>query len=316
METLRLHSDDLVLLDRIVAAGTLAGAARALELAPPAVTKRLAALESRLGVRLVERSTRRLRLTAAGELAVSTGRELLAGLTRLEQQLTEGAGRLQGRIRLVSTYGFGRVWLAPLLARFQQQHPDLELTLQLTDQLPDLATVGAAGFDAAVWLFGPRHGALVARRLAPNRRLVVAAPAYLKQHGVPQTPAELSRHRCLVVRENDMLPTHWRLDALKRGRAAQTVRVSGPLASNFGEVVRDWCLAGHGLMLRSTWDVQPLIQAGRLVQVLPDWAMLDAISFLTPPRDPLRPTPLRVRQLRDYLAGALAQADWSHPPSG
>ncbi|MCP5284682.1 MAG: LysR family transcriptional regulator [Burkholderiaceae bacterium] len=316
METLKLHSDDLVLLDRIVAAGTLAGAARMLELAPPAVTKRLAGLEARLGVRLVERSTRRLKLTAEGELAVAAGRELLAGLARLEERLTEGAGRLQGRIRLASTYGFGRVWVAPLLAHFQQQHPDLEITLQLADRLPDLATAGPAAFDAAVWLFGPRQPALVSRRLVPNRRLVVGAPAYLAHHGVPDTPADLPHHRCLVVRENDMLPTHWRLDALKRGRAAQTVRVSGPLASNFGEVVRDWCLAGHGLMLRSAWDVEPLIAAGRLVQVLPDWAMLDAIRFLTPPRDPLRPTPLRVRQLRDYLASALAQADWSHPPAG
>lgn len=316
METSKLHSDDFVLLDRIVAAGTLAGAARALELAPPAVTKRLAALESRLGVRLVERSTRRLRLTAEGEVAVAGGRELLAAMARLEQRLTDGAGATPGRIRLASTYGFGRVWIGPLLAAFQDAHPELEITLQLSDRLPDLAAGGPQAFDAAVWLFGPRHAQLVSRRLAPNRRLVVGAPAYLARHGVPQVPADLARHRCLVVRENDALPTQWRLDALRRGRAAQTVRVAGPLASNFGEVVRDWALAGHGLMLRSEWDVQPLIASGRLVHVLPEWAMLDAIRFLTPPRDPLRPTPLRVRQLRDYLAAALAQADWAHPPGG
>jgi LysR family transcriptional regulator, transcriptional activator for dmlA len=311
-----LHSDDLVLLDRIATAGSLAGAARSLELAPPAVSKRLAALEARLGLRLVQRSTRQLRLTADGELAVSEGRLLLQGLDRLSEVLAERAGQVQGGVRLASTFGFGRAVLAPLLARFQDLHPTVQVTLLLSEQLPELGSPGARRIDAAVWLFPLRQEQLVTRKLAANRRLLVAAPGYLARAGRPEQPADLARHECLVVRENDGPPAVWHLQSSRRSRTAHTVRVQGRLSSNFGEVVRDWCLAGRGVMLRSEWEVRPLVAAGRLVQLLPEWSQADAdVRFVTPPRDALSPTPLRVRQLRDFLAAALARVDWSRPQS-
>jgi DNA-binding transcriptional LysR family regulator len=158
---------------------------------------------------------------------------------------------------------------------------------------------------------------MVTRRLATNRRVVVASPAYLEQHGAPQSPADLSRHSCLVVRENDDRPALWRLQALARPqRDIQTVRVAGPLSSNSGEVVRDWALAGRGLMLRSLWDVHEHLQGGRLVHVLPEYAMLDAdVQFLMPARPAGTSVPKRVRALQEHLSRALAQPPWLNVPT-
>src|SRR5690606_21428448 len=157
-----------------------------------------------------------------------------------------------GPIRLAATFGSGRRWLGPVLAAFQAQHPAVTVQLQLTERLPDLAT---EGLDGAVWLWSApdqRAGEWVSRRLAPNRRVLVAAPAYLAVHGAPQALDDLAMHHCLVVRENtDASPQrgdHWTLQ--REGDAAlHRMAIAGPLSSNSGELVRDWCLAGHGIML-------------------------------------------------------------------
>ncbi len=306
---------ELELLCTIDREGSLAGAARALELTPPQVSKRLQALEARLGLRLLQRTTRRLRFTPEGERFVAGAQPLLEGFAALEQALAEHRDEPSGRLRIASSFGFGRQCLAPLLADFQRSHPGIEIHLQLVDQLPDLA---AGGTDAAVWLWQPTGAALRSLRLAPNRRVVVGAPAYLREAGLPQTPADLARHRCLVVHEHAGVPAQWRLQPLpaagRRPRAedAVSVRVAGPLASNHGEVVRAWALAGHGLMLRSLWDVHEHLRRGELQAVLPGWAMLDAdVHWVLPPRDPLLPAPRRLRLLQDFLVAAFAAVPWA-----
>ena len=203
--------------------------------------------------------------------------------------------------------------MAPLVAQFSAQHPHITVQLHLSEHLPDLA---AGGFDAAVWLWTPRDTSMVSRRLAVNRRIVVAAPGYLERHGAPQTPAELSRHACLVVRENDDRPALWRLQALARPhRDVQTIRVGGVLSSNSGEVVREWALGGHGLMLRSLWDVHGHLASGKLVHVLPEYAMLDAdVQFLTPARAAGKDVPKRLRALQDHLSRALTEPPWLSAP--
>jgi DNA-binding transcriptional LysR family regulator len=308
---------DLQLLMHIAESGSLAGAARALDLAPPAVTKRLAALEARLSLRLVQRNTRHVSLTAAGTLACTQGGPLLAAWAALESSLREestgrsAAAALAGRIRLASSSGFGRLCLAPLLQRFSKRHPQVQIEMHLLDHLPEMRPAIGPQFDAAVWLWRPRKEALVARRLASNRRVVVASKAYLARAGWPQTPADLASHDCLVVHEGEGPHGLWRLQALQDART-QSVRVRGPLACNLGEVARDWALAGAGLALRSWWDVQALVQTGRLVHVLPGWAAGDAdVHFVTPPRDPLRPVPERTQALSDFLALELARAPWA-----
>ncbi len=316
MNPAALSRADLELLLHIADGGSLAAAARRLDRAPPGVSKALAALESRLGTRLLHRTTRRLQFTAEGEAVLAQARDIVAGFERLDEALDSAIhgqrDTARGRLRVLSSPGFGRLWLAPVLAALQTRHPGLAIDLQLADHLPDLA---AGRFDAAVWLWTPTRGSWLTQRLARNRRVVVAAPRYLQHHGTPATPADLAQHHCLVVRENDEPALVWRLVPVARPRAEPVaVRVGGPLASNHGEVVRDWALAGHGLMLRSLWDVAAPLARGELVHVLPAWAMLDAdVHLVLPPRPPGLALPRRVQLLKDELAQAFAGEPWLRP---
>ena len=294
---------DLELVLAIRTQGSLAAAADSLGVAAPAVSKRLAALEATLGARLFQRTTRRVSPTAEGDAVCAHAVTLLQGFEALETELGERQSQPSGTIRLACTFGFGRLWLAPALADFQARHPRVSIQLQLTESLPDLL---AQGFDAAVWLWSvqqPRAAQWVTRRLARNQRVLVAAPAYLKAHGAPAHPEALGQHSCLVVRENGSESgqrfDNWQL-VKDRERKPTQVRVQGPLASNSGEVVRDWCLANRGIMLRSLWDIAPLLSSGQLVRVLPEWAMPDAdVHWLAPYRPQ---APRRMRLLLDFLA--------------
>lgn len=291
--------------------GSLSAAAAALGLAPPAVTKRLAALEARLGTRLFSRTTRRVSPTAEGEALCERATGLLQGFQELEAELQERQTQPAGLIRLAATFGFGRLWLAPALAVFQARYPRLSVQLQLTEQLPEL---GAQGFDGAVWLWsvqGRPASQWVSRRLARNQRVLVAAPAYLREHGMPGDPQALQEHACLITRENGNAPGQrfdvWQLNR-GRERTPVRVRVQGPLSSNSGEAVRDWCLAGRGIMLRSLWDIAPQLASGQLVRVLPDHAMADAdIHWLAPYRPQV---PRRIRLLIDFLAEQFRGEPW------
>lgn len=308
-----IERSDLELVLAIRDQGSLAAAALSLSVAAPAVTKRLAALEARLGQRLFQRTTRRISLTAEGEAVCASAGALLDGFNTLEAQLQERRKVPTGRIRLASTFGFGRLWLGPALARFQERYPQVHIQLQLTEQLPDL---GADGFDGAVWLWsvsGAQAAQWVSRRLARNQRVLVATPGYLKEHGAPQEVLALQQHACLVVRENSNAAGHlfdvWQL---KKQSATQVVRVSGPLTSNSGELVRDWCLDGRGIMLRSLWDIAPQLLNGQLVRVLPDWSMPEAdIQWLAPHRSD---APRRIRLLIDFLVAEFAGEPWKAKP--
>ncbi len=301
---------DLELVLAIRDQGSLASAAASLGLAAPAVTKRLASLESRLGVRLFQRTTRRVSATGEGDAICERAEQLLRGFMDLEAELQERQTEPAGAIRLVSTFGFGRLWLAPALAVFQQRHPRVSVQLQLTEQLPEL---GAQGFDGSVWLWsvqGRPATQWVSRRLARNQRVLAASPTYLREHAAPLELQDLTRHACLVVRENGAPGQRfdaWQLQK-ERDRTASRVLVSGPLSSNSGEVVRDWCLAGRGIMLRSLWDIAPELASGRLVRVLPAWSMVDAdIHWLAPFRPQV---PRRIRLLVDFLAEQFRSEPW------
>jgi len=311
-----LDRPDLELVQAIRQHGTLAAAARALGLAAPAATKRLAAIEARLGLRLFQRTTRRVSPTAEGEAVCERATELLRGFEALESELRERRAEPSGPIRLAATFGFGRHWVGPALASFQQRHPGISVQLQLTEQLPDLAV---EGFDGAIWLWNApaqRASEWVSRQLAQNQRVLVAAPVYLQAHGAPRTPQDLAQHACLVVRENGgpHLPRfdHWRLHP-SDDTTPLHVQVGGPLSSNSGELVRDWCLAGHGIALRSLWDIAPQLSSGELVRVLPGWSMPDAdIHWLAPYRAQV---PRRIRLLVDHLAAGFKAEPWKLRPA-
>lgn len=306
-----MERSDLELVLAVRDHGSLAAAAQSLDVAPPVVTKRLAALEARLGQRLFQRTTRRVSPTAEGETVCERAILLLQGFQALEAELQERKAEPTGLIRLAATFGFGRLWLGPALAEFQERYPRVEIQLELTEHLPDLAL---EGYDGAIWLWsiqGRQAAQWVSRRLARNQRIMVASPRYIKQHGSPASLEALQDHACLIVRENGNAPGQrfdvWPLHR-EREKAAVRVRVQGPLASNSGELVRDWCMEGRGIMLRSLWDIAPHIASGRLVRVLPAYSMPDAdIHWLAPYRTD---QPRRIRLLIDHLVAQFQEAPW------
>jgi len=317
MNPLSLDRGDLELVLAIRDQGSLAGASATLDVVPSVVTKRLGALEARLGQRLFERTTRRLSVTAEGEAVCLHAKALLEGFAALESELGERQNELVGTIRLAATFGFGRRWLGPALAAFQARHPGLQIELLLTERLPDL---GAEGYDGALWLWAVqqrRAADWVTRRIARNQRVLAASPAYIERRGMPASADALAAHDCLVARENGE-PTQrqsslWTLRHARDGTTAR-VRVQGPLASNSGEMVRDWCLSGHGIMLRSLWDIAPQLASGELVRVLPHYVMPDAdIHWIAPWRPK---TPRRVRLLLDHLAEQFRGEPWRPGKAG
>ena len=311
MNHLAMDRGDLELVLAIRDQGSLAGASATLEVVPSVVTKRLGSLEARLGQRLFERTTRRLSVTAEGEAVCLHARTLLEGFAALESELGERQNELVGTIRLAATFGFGRRWLGPALATFQARHPALQVELLLTERLPDL---GAEGYDGALWLWAVqqrREADWVTRRIARNQRVLAASPAYIERRGMPASVEALGMHDCLVARENgEVNQRQFALWTLRHARDGSTARVraQGPLTSNSGEMVRDWCLAGHGIMLRSLWDIAPQLASGELVRVLPHYAMPDAdIHWIAPWRPK---TPRRVRLLLDHLADQFRGEPW------
>jgi LysR family transcriptional activator of dmlA len=305
--TALLDRADLELLLAIRRHGTLAAAATAADVVPSVITKRLAALETRLGLKLFHRTTRRVAPTPEGEALCERAQELLRQFTQMELDLRERHGQAAGTIRIAATFGFGRQWVGPALAAFQALHPQVQVDLQLTERLPDLAV---EGFDGAVWLWsvhGQRASAWTGRRLARNQRVLAASPAYVKHHDAPTRPEDLAQHECLVVREHDERYDLWRLQR-ERDRSEARVRVHGALSSNSGELVREWCLAGRGIMLRSLWDIAPLLASGQLIRVLPAYAMVDAdIHWLAPHQAQV---PRRIRLLVDFLAERFRDEPW------
>jgi len=302
-----LDRADLELLLAVRAHPSLAATAAEAGVVPSVITKKLASLEARLGFKLFQRTTRRVIATAEGEALCGRAAELLQAFSQLEADLQERRSEPSGLIRIAATFGFGRQWLGPALAEFQARHPLLQVQLQLTEQLPNLAV---EGYDGAVWLWsvqGRRASEWVSRRLARNQRVLVAAPEYLRRHGTPQRPEDLAQHDCLVVREHEQRFDTWALRK-ERQKAEIRVRVTGPLSSNSGELVRDWCLGGRGIILRSLWDIAPRLAAGELIRVLPGYAMPDAdIHWLAPHR---AQTPKRVRLLIDFLAERFRNEPW------
>ncbi|MGO3701199.1 MULTISPECIES: LysR family transcriptional regulator [Halomonas] len=261
--------DDLAFFQQLARAGSLTGTARELGLSLSAVSKRLKQLEARLGVELAARTTRRLTLTAEGERYLSRGALILDELGELENSLNDTHKHgLSGRLRVNATFGFGRQHIAPLLSTFCAMHPAVEGWLELTNFPLNLSD---HGFDVGIRIGEPPDSRLIARPILPNRRVLCAAPGYIARMAPLNAPGDLVRQACLVIRENDTDFPLWRFERCNDPGCVQSVKVSGRLASNDGEVITRLALDGHGIMMRSWWDVNEHLASGALVPLLPEW---------------------------------------------
>lgn len=286
---------DVALFARVCATRNLSAAGREFGLSPAASSARIAQLEKQLGARLLHRTTRQVALTQDGETFLERALALLDAAEQAAMSVGGAARAPQGLLRVAASVSFARLHLMPALPEFLDRYPGIRLDLRLSDRMIDLA---AHGIDVAVRTGELRDSSLVARRLAPNRMVLVAAPSYLAARGVPQHPGELARHECLALEGKN--PWHFR-DGEGGGKLV-AVRVSGRVQSDNGEALRDAAVAGLGISLHSTWAVYQQLARGELVQVLPAWPVAGeaVVSAQYLNRNFLPP---KTQVFIDYLAG-------------
>ncbi|MFP6560641.1 LysR family transcriptional regulator [Paraburkholderia sp. B3] len=286
-------SADIRFLLAIQQNGSLIATARKLGLTPSAVTQRLQQLEKKLGARLIDRTARKLIFTEEGALLCQRGSELIQQFDTLLEDLRIRQGGLVGTLKVNAPLGFGRRYLAPVIADFQQANPDVDVALTLSDQP---LTEAADRFDVVVHIGELRASNLVGHAIAPNARWVCASAAFLKRFGNPDAPDDLARLLCIVLRENNEDVSLWHFS---KGKTSRSVRVASKLSCNDGDVIRRWACEGRGIILRSEWDVADDIRQGRLVRLLPAWKAPDAnVTALTHNRSGL---PRRTRDFMQYL---------------
>lgn len=285
---------DLALFLRVLDLGSITAAAHSLDLSVAVASQRLKRLEKELGVRLLHRTTRRLHPTPEGAALAEQGRVLVEELETLGAGLREAAQEIAGTLRMTMSASFGRQYVSPRLPAFLARHPKLRLSIHLSDNVVDLVS---EGFDLAIRIGALDDSRLVARRIAPNRRVVCASPDYLRRRGRPRQPEDLAHHDCLLLFGSGGRQDVWRLGTPTGGEVA--VRVQGRFESNFGEVLRDASLAGEGIVIHSLWHVADDLRAGRLEVLLPDYPLATtAVSAVMPQR---RLVPPRVRAFTAFL---------------
>lgn len=284
-------------------AGSLSGAARELGITTSAVSKRLSVIEARVGVPLVNRTTRRMSLTPEGEVLLEHARRILSEIADLDQLLTTSKAVPKGQLRVNATLGFGRLHIAPAISKYVLRYPEVDVQLQLSVDPPVLTD---DQFDVCIRFGAPSDTRVIAKRLASNRRLLCASPKYLATFGEPKSPAELRRHNCICIRQGDEAYGLWRLFTGRESeRDAAAVKVRGNLTTNDGEIAVNWALDGHGILMRAEWDVERYLASGRLVQVLPGFRTPDAnIYAIYPQRHQLS---ARIRTFVEFLAQTFEQ---------
>ena len=277
----------------VAARGSLTAAANAEGVAPAVIGRRIDALEERLGVKLLVRTTRKITLTHEGSAFLEDCQRLLADLANAEASVSAGGVKASGYLRVTAPAGFGRRHVAPLVPRFIEQHPDVNVSLNLSDRVVDIVN---ESYDCAVRVGDLPDSSLISVRLADNRRMCVATPAYLKRAGTPKHPNELLRHECLTLSSDASQTRGW---AFVVDGAVTHLRPSGRLDCSDCQVLHDWCAAGLGIAWRSTWEVEQEVASGRLVSVLDDFAAPPNGIYAVFPH--AKHLPLRVRLWIDFL---------------
>jgi DNA-binding transcriptional LysR family regulator len=282
---------DMEIFARVVTAGSMSAAGREMGLSPAVVSKRLRRLEERLGTRLLQRTTRQIALTEAGQGFYERVVAIIASIDEAEAFVSRRSALARGTLKVSAPTSFGRMHIAPHLGPFLSANPDLAVHLDLSDEFVDIV---GDGFDLAIRIAELSDSSLVARRLAPIHRVLCASPSYLARNGMPASIADLANHACLSAAPQDS----WRLEGPE---GMVMVRPSGPILTNSSEVVREAVIAGLGIALRSTWDVGPDLSSGRLAMVLPQYRASRHVGVYAvyPSR---RFLPAKVRVFIDYLA--------------
>ncbi|MEW7006983.1 MULTISPECIES: LysR family transcriptional regulator [unclassified Lentilitoribacter] len=282
---------DLEVFARMVSAGSMSAAGRELGLSPAVVSKRLRRLEDRLGTRLMNRTTRQISLTEAGQGFYERVLAILAGLEDAEAFVSRRSNTAKGTLKISAPTSFGRMHIAPHLKAFFEQNSDIQINLNLHDDMTDIV---GEGYDLAIRIAELKDSSLVAKKLAPVRRILCATPEYLKDNGTPSNLADLEHHTCISNHNSDT----WKLE---NEEEIFHFRPSGPIQTNSSEVVREAVLSGAGIALRSTWDIGESLNSGQLEQVLPQFesSRLVAIHAIYASKTFL---PLKVRLFIDYLA--------------
>ncbi|KVO25539.1 LysR family transcriptional regulator [Burkholderia ubonensis] len=276
-----LDLEDLRLVRAIGASRSLASAARLLDLTPPAVTIRLQRMEERLSARLAVRKSNGISLTDEGQRLYQEALDILERVEALPIHILGEHGEVQGTLRVVAPFGFGRKYVSRIVRDVQLAHPKLEISLHLSES----PLTHAPGADVVVHIGTLKSSSWVGYPLAPNERFLCASPAYARRIKALNHPADLARCNCLCLRENDEDVPRWRFSQEGDPRRSTVIRVAGALSSNDGTVITEWALAGLGIVERSEWDVAPLLADGKLVRLLPDWRLPSApVTALLPSR--------------------------------
>ena len=281
----------------IVEKGGLAKGGRELGLSPASVTEKLNALEVHYGTRLLNRTTRAISLTDEGRVVLETARHLVSDALDLEARIRHGMDNLTGLIRLSAPADMGRWRIVPLVDQFMREHPQIQVEFTITDRYLNLVENGV---DVAIRLGDPNDSSLTALKIARNYRIVCAAPRYIEQNGRPEHPKELVDHNCLLMRLRSAVDGQWRLNSPNK---KATVHVSGNRIANNGELVRQWCIQGHGVALKSIWDVCEDLKSGALVRLLPQYTVASPhIQIIYPIRT--TSLPRRTRLLIDFISAS------------
>ena len=273
-----LPIEDLRLFCEVVRKLSFVATAKEWGCSPAFVTKRISLLESALKVRLLHRTTRRVSVTEDGHTVFRWAQRILEDFDEMRRTVSSSRTVPHGLLRISTSTGFGRKRVAPALSELAGLYPSLRIHLELLDRPVDML---GEGFDIDVRIGGVYEPHFIVKRISANRRVLCAAPAYLDRHGMPRELSDLGQHQCIVNRERDLPMGVWRLTG---PGGLKTVKVSGPLSANNGEIVHQWALDGHGIILRSTWDVSASLKTGRLVRVLPEYYQDAEVCAVYPSR--------------------------------
>ena len=300
-----INPADLGFFSALASSGSLGSAARELGITTAAVSKRLAQIEERLGISLVNRTTRRMSLTPEGEVYLEHARKILGEIEDMEHILWGSTQTPKGLLRVNATLGFGRTQIAPLISDFVKKYPQVDIQLQLSVSPPPIAD---DLYDVCFRFGHPPDSRAIARLIAPNKRILVASPNYLKKYGEPKTPNDLIKHNCIGIRQGDEAYGLWRFANNKtrsNNERTEDIKIRGNLTTNDGEIAVNWALDNQGILLRAEWDVARYIKSGRLIHILENYHTPDADIYAV--YSLRHKASARVSALIDFVSSALGK---------